>query len=97
MIHVKRRARSVHLGRSRSPPERRPARLSITLAVVGATAYLVPMARIALTVLGIILAVWLVFGFVIPALFATLKILLVLAIIAFVVVAAITVVGKLNR
>jgi hypothetical protein len=55
------------------------------------------MARIALTVLGIILAVWLVFGFVIPALFATLKILLVLAVIAFVVVAAITVVGKLNR
>ncbi|ETK34865.1 MULTISPECIES: hypothetical protein [Microbispora] len=55
------------------------------------------MARTALTVLGIILAVWLVFGFVIPALFATLKFLFVIAVIAFLVVAAITVVGKLSR
>ncbi|GAA0397517.1 hypothetical protein GCM10009530_56440 [Microbispora corallina] len=69
----------------------------IKLAVVGATAYLVAMARTALTVLGIILAVWLVFGFVIPALFATLKFLFVIAVIAFLVVAAITVVGKLSR
>ncbi|MBP2706304.1 hypothetical protein JOL79_21060 [Microbispora sp. RL4-1S] len=55
------------------------------------------MARIALTVLGIILAVWLVFGFVIPALFATLKFLFMIAVIAFIVVAVITVVGKLSR
>lgn len=70
---------------------------AIKLALVGATAYLVAMARIALTVLGIIFALWLVFGFIIPALFATLKFLLLLAIVAFFVVAAITLVGKLSR
>lgn len=55
------------------------------------------MVRIALSVLGILLALWLVFGVVIPALFMTLKFLLILAVIAFLVVAAITVVGKLSR
>ncbi|MEZ0073714.1 hypothetical protein [Planotetraspora sp. GP83] len=55
------------------------------------------MARTVLTVLGIILALWLVFGFVIPALFATLKFLFIIAIIAFLVVAAITLVGKMSR
>ncbi|WP_185949672.1 hypothetical protein [Microbispora sp. KK1-11] len=55
------------------------------------------MARTVLTVLGILLALWLVFGFVIPALFATLKFLLIIGIIALVVVVAITVVGKLSR
>ncbi|WP_169808647.1 hypothetical protein [Microtetraspora niveoalba] len=55
------------------------------------------MARTVLTVLGIILALWLVFAFIIPALFATLKFLLVLAIIAFLVVAAVTLVGKMSR
>ncbi|MBE3008293.1 hypothetical protein IL992_03705 [Microbispora sp. NEAU-D428] len=55
------------------------------------------MARTVLTVLGILLALWLVFGFVIPALFATLKFLLIIGIIALVVVVAVTVVGKLSR
>jgi hypothetical protein len=50
-----------------------------------------------MTVLGIILAVWLVFAFIIPALFATLKFLLVFALIALLVVAAVTFVGKLSR
>ncbi|OPG13922.1 hypothetical protein B1L11_05305 [Microbispora sp. GKU 823] len=53
--------------------------------------------RTVLTVLGILLALWLVFGFVIPALFATLKFLLIIGIIALVVVVAVTVVGKLSR
>ncbi|GAB3881146.1 hypothetical protein GCM10027612_09810 [Microbispora bryophytorum subsp. camponoti] len=72
-------------------------RFWIKLAVVGATAYLGAMARTVLTVLGILLAVWLVFGFVIPALFATLKFLLIIGIIALVAVAVVTVVGKLSR
>ncbi|MCT9931745.1 hypothetical protein N5079_16150 [Planotetraspora sp. A-T 1434] len=55
------------------------------------------MARTVLTVLGILLALWLVFGFVIPALFATLKFLFIIAIIAFLVVAVITLVGKMSR
>ncbi|GAA4573390.1 hypothetical protein GCM10023193_67020 [Planotetraspora kaengkrachanensis] len=50
-----------------------------------------------LTVVGVILALWLIFGFVIPALFATLKFLLLVALIAVVVVAVITVVGKMSR
>ncbi|WP_169949233.1 hypothetical protein [Microbispora sp. H11081] len=55
------------------------------------------MARTVLTVVGILLALWLVFGFVIPALFATLKFLLIIGVIALVAVVAITVVGKLSR
>jgi hypothetical protein len=55
------------------------------------------MARTVLTVVGVILALWLIFGFVIPALFATLKFLLVVALIALAVVAVITVVGKMSR
>ncbi|GGO13167.1 hypothetical protein GCM10010116_26530 [Microbispora rosea subsp. aerata] len=72
-------------------------RFPIRRAVVGPTAYLVAMARIVLTVLGILAALWLVFGFVIPALFATLKFLFVIGIIALVAVVAVTVVGKLSR
>lgn len=72
-------------------------RFWIKLAVVGVTAYLGAMARTVLTVLGILLAVWLVFGFVIPALFATLKFLLIIGIIALVAVVVVTVVGKLSR
>ncbi|MGI5493201.1 hypothetical protein [Microtetraspora malaysiensis] len=55
------------------------------------------MARTVLTVLGVVLAIWLVFAFIIPALFATLKFLLMFAIIAFLVVAAITLMGKMSR
>ncbi len=72
-------------------------RFWIKLAVVGVTAYLGAMARTVLTVLGILLAVWLVIGFVIPALFATLKFLLIIGIIALVAVVVVTVVGKLSR
>ncbi|GIH49212.1 hypothetical protein SAMN05421833_115152 [Microbispora rosea] len=72
-------------------------RFWIKLAVVGVTAYLGAMARTVLTVLGILLALWLVFGLVIPALFATLKFLFIIGIIALVVVVAVTVVGKLSR
>ncbi|GAA4592102.1 hypothetical protein GCM10023194_53100 [Planotetraspora phitsanulokensis] len=50
-----------------------------------------------LTVVGVILALWLIFGFVIPAVFATLKFLLLVAVIAAVVVGVITVVGKMSR
>ncbi|WP_214108094.1 hypothetical protein [Acrocarpospora catenulata] len=55
------------------------------------------MARTALTVVGIILAIWLVVSFLIPALFATLKFLLVFALIALAVVATITVLGRSSR
>jgi hypothetical protein len=55
------------------------------------------MARTVLIVAGIILALWLLFGFVIPALFVTLKFLLIVAIIAAAVVVVITVVGKMSR
>jgi hypothetical protein len=70
---------------------------SINLATGGVKPYRGDMARIVLTVVGVILALWLIFGFVIPALFATLKFLLVFALIALVVVVAITVVGKMSR
>nr|WP_169806442.1 hypothetical protein [Herbidospora sakaeratensis] len=52
------------------------------------------MTRTVLAVVGIIIAIWLVTGFIIPALFATLKFLLVVALIAAVVVGVITLVGK---
>lgn len=55
------------------------------------------MARTVMTVLGIVFALMLVFMFIIPALFATLKFLLVFALIAFLVVGAITLVGKMSR
>ena len=55
------------------------------------------MARTVLSILGIILALWLVFAFVIPALFATLKFLLMFAIIAAIVVFAITLVSRMSR
>ncbi|WP_208801663.1 hypothetical protein [Microbispora triticiradicis] len=55
------------------------------------------MTRTVLTVLGILLALWLVFAFIIPALFATLKFLLIIGIVAAVAVLAVTVVGKLSR
>jgi hypothetical protein len=55
------------------------------------------MARTVLSILGILLAVWLVFAFVIPALFATLKFLLMFALIAAVVVVAVTLVSRMSR
>jgi hypothetical protein len=55
------------------------------------------MTRTVMTVLGVVLALWLVFAFIIPALFATLKFLLMFALIAGLVVVAITVLGKFSR
>jgi len=55
------------------------------------------MARTVLSVVGIILAVWLVFAFIIPALFATIEFLLMFALIAAVVVAAVTLVSRMSR
>ncbi|ADG86774.1 hypothetical protein [Thermobispora bispora] len=54
------------------------------------------MARIALTVLGIFLALWLVFGFVLPTLFAIFKFLLFAAVLAFLGFVAVTLVGKVS-
>ncbi|GAA1258410.1 hypothetical protein GCM10009677_06400 [Sphaerisporangium rubeum] len=55
------------------------------------------MARIVLSILGVLLALYVVFGLLIPALFGIVKVLLVIAVIGFVVVAAVTVFGKLSR
>ncbi|SDH85629.1 hypothetical protein SAMN05421505_12488 [Sinosporangium album] len=55
------------------------------------------MGRILLAVLGGLLALYLLFGFLIPALFATLKFLFVLVVIALVVVAGVTLVGKFSK
>lgn len=55
------------------------------------------MARIVLSVAGVLLALWLVFGFLIPALFATLKFLLFFALAAFAVVALVTLVGRFSK
>ncbi|GAA4233654.1 hypothetical protein GCM10023075_50430 [Streptosporangium album] len=50
-----------------------------------------------MAVLGAILALYVVFGLVLPALFGLVKFLVVLALVAFVVVAAVTVVGKFTK
>ncbi|MGJ6965231.1 hypothetical protein ACSDR0_25305 [Streptosporangium sp. G11] len=55
------------------------------------------MSRIVLGVLGVLLALYVVFGFVLPALFGLLKFVLVLAVVAFVVVALVTAVAKLKK
>ncbi len=52
------------------------------------------MVRTVLAVVGALLAIYVVFGLVLPALFGLMKFLFVLAIVAFVVVAAVTVAGK---
>ncbi|GAA0837666.1 hypothetical protein ACFQVD_31210 [Streptosporangium amethystogenes subsp. fukuiense] len=52
------------------------------------------MSRIVLAVLGVLLALYVVFGLVLPALFGLLKFVIVLAVVAFVVVALVTVVSK---
>ncbi|MET8051657.1 hypothetical protein OG884_16940 [Streptosporangium sp. NBC_01755] len=55
------------------------------------------MSRIVLAVLGALLALYVVFGLVLPALFGLLKFVIVLAVVAFVVVALVTVVSKSKR
>ncbi|GAA3000720.1 hypothetical protein GCM10017559_22110 [Streptosporangium longisporum] len=55
------------------------------------------MGRIVMAVLGVLLALYVVFGFVLPALFGLLKLALVLALVALAVVAAVTVVARLKR
>ncbi|MEV7012964.1 hypothetical protein [Streptosporangium sp. NPDC051022] len=55
------------------------------------------MTRTVLAVVGAILALYVVFGLVLPALFGLLKFVLVLAVVAFVVVAAVTVAGRFSK
>ncbi|MDP9864237.1 MULTISPECIES: hypothetical protein [Streptosporangium] len=55
------------------------------------------MSRTVMAVLGVILALYVVFGLVLPALFGLLKFLVVLALVAFVVVAVVTVAGKFAK
>jgi hypothetical protein len=54
------------------------------------------MGRIVLGVLGVLLALYVVFGLVLPALFGLLKLALIVGVIAVAVVLAVTVVGKLS-
>lgn len=55
------------------------------------------MSRIVMAILGGLLALYVVFGLVLPALFGLLKFVLVLAVVAFVVVALVTMVAKSKR
>ncbi|MBG0827060.1 hypothetical protein HS041_04695 [Planomonospora sp. ID67723] len=55
------------------------------------------MGRTVMAVLGGILALYVVFGLVLPALFGLFKFLFVLAFVAFLVVAAVTVAARLSR
>lgn len=55
------------------------------------------MARIVLSILGVLLALYVVFGLLIPALFGILKLLFVIAAVAFVAFLAVTVIGKLSK
>lgn len=50
-----------------------------------------------MAVLGVVLALYVVFGLVLPALFGLVKFLVVLALVAFVVVAVVTIVGKFAK
>ncbi|MEU9891404.1 hypothetical protein [Sphaerisporangium sp. NPDC051011] len=55
------------------------------------------MARIVLSVLGVVLALYVVFGLLIPTIFGIFKILLVVGLIGLAVFAAITLVSKLSK
>ncbi|MFB9879491.1 hypothetical protein ACFFMN_16210 [Planobispora siamensis] len=55
------------------------------------------MGRTVMAVLGGILALYVVFGIVLPALFGLIKFMFVLALVAFVVVLAVTVAAKFSR
>jgi hypothetical protein len=55
------------------------------------------MSRIVLAVLGVMLALYVVFGLVLPALFGLLKFAFILAVVAFVVIAAVNVAGKFGK
>jgi hypothetical protein len=55
------------------------------------------MGRLVLIVLGVLLALYVVFGFLIPALFGLLKLMLVVAVIGVLVVDAVTVLGKMSK
>ncbi|MEU4835377.1 hypothetical protein [Streptosporangium sp. NPDC023615] len=54
------------------------------------------MSRIVMAVLGVLLGLYVVFGLVLPALVGLLKFALVLAVLAFVVVAVVTVVARVK-
>ncbi|MFF5208560.1 hypothetical protein [Streptosporangium sp. NPDC000396] len=53
--------------------------------------------RTVMAILGAILALYVVFGLVLPALFGLFKLVLVLALVAFAVVAVVTIVGKFSK
>jgi hypothetical protein len=55
------------------------------------------MGRIVMAVLGVMLALYVVFGLVLPALFGLLKFAFLLALVAVVVVGAVTVAGKFGK
>ncbi|GII84672.1 hypothetical protein Ssi03_26620 [Sphaerisporangium siamense] len=55
------------------------------------------MARIVLTILGVLLALYVVFGLLIPTIFGIFKILLVVGLIGVAVFVVITLVSKLSR
>ncbi|MEV6979986.1 hypothetical protein AB0M95_01795 [Sphaerisporangium sp. NPDC051017] len=68
-----------------------------SLAAGRAATYLLDMARIVLSVLGVVLALYVVFGLLIPTIFGIFKILLVVGLIGLAVFAAITLVSKLSK
>jgi hypothetical protein len=55
------------------------------------------MSRIVMAVLGVMLALYVVFGLVLPALFGLLKFAFILALVAVVVIAAVNVAGKFGK
>ncbi len=69
----------------------------LSLAAGPCATYLLDMARIVLSILGVVLALYVVFGLVLPLVLGIFKILLVIAVVAVVAVAAVTVVGKLSK
>jgi hypothetical protein len=55
------------------------------------------MGRIVLAVIGVLLALYVVFGLILPALFGMLKLLLIVGVIGVVVVGAVMVLGKASK
>ncbi|GII63454.1 hypothetical protein Skr01_35390 [Sphaerisporangium krabiense] len=71
--------------------------IGYSLAAAPRGTYLLDMARIVLTILGVLLALYVVFGLLIPTIFGIFKILLVVGLIGVAVFVVITLVSKLSR
>ncbi|MEV7967427.1 hypothetical protein AB0O34_15795 [Sphaerisporangium sp. NPDC088356] len=69
----------------------------MALAAGPCATYLLDMARIVLSILGVVLALYVVFGLVLPLVLGVFKILLIVAVVGVVAVAAVTMVGKLSK